>query len=99
MLRLNSYFKVPPGSFRYDQDEWGLHVGSNIGHLADELMDWRRGNNKPRATFGEALEDIENFTVAGIGRKRSWTYDTDQPFRALRPQSGNGCSTCGRVKV
>lgn len=97
MIRLNTYLRVPPGSFRYEQAEWGLHVGSNIEHLADELMDWRKGNNLPRATFGESLEDIENFTVANIKNNPRWTYNSDQPFGALRPQSGQGCSTCGAV--
>lgn len=95
MTRLITYLRVPPRSFRYEQDGWGLHVNSNIGHLADELMDWRKGNNKPRSTFGECLEDVENFTAAGLNNDPRWVYDTDKPFRALRPQSSQGCSTCG----
>jgi hypothetical protein len=95
MLRLKSYFKVPPGSFRYNQHDFGLHVSSNIEQLADELMDWRKGNNKERATFGEALEDIENFTVAHIGANSGWVYNTDKEFRVLRKRSNLGCSTCG----
>lgn len=98
-LRLKSVLRVPPGSFRYNQDEWGLHVGSSIGQLADELMDWRKGNNKTRATFGNALEDIENFTVAYLNGNLDWCYNTDKEFVALRPQSKNGCSTCGKAHV
>ncbi len=68
-----------------------------INTMARELVDWRRGNNLPRATFEAALEDIDFYTCQRLGFDKQWCYDTDKSFAETTTilQSSGGCSGCG----
>lgn len=100
MLWLKSLYDCPPGEFSYVQTE-GIEKRFEqtplIKELASRLSDFRKGNQLPRPSFGEALEDIVVYTVARLKGNPQWCYDAgDLNAGALLPQQGGGgCSGCG----
>lgn len=99
MLWLKSLTDCPQGEFSYEQTE-GIYrrfpQTPLIKELASSVADFRKGNNLPRASFGEALEDIVVYTVQRLKGNPQWCYETDLNAAALLPQpSSGGCAGCG----
>lgn len=102
MFRLLSHDKCVPGEFRYEQAFHGRakKFGPTplIGELAARVANFRAGNQLPRATQIEALEDIDSFTCLRLGNSPRWTYDTDKAFADLAPKTSlAGCATCANA--
>lgn len=100
-FRLLSHDKCPPGEFRYEQGFNGRSrkFGSTplIGELAKKVADFRKGNRLPRASAGEALEDIDLWNCERLGFDPRWCHNTERAFSeliALSPTAG--CATCGK---
>ena len=97
---LISFNTVPPGEYFYEQTEG---IRKKFGHtpelneLAGRVAAFRKGNNLPRATSAEALQDIITYTCQRLGNNPRFCYDTEKPFDQLvsTGKSGSGCSSCG----
>jgi hypothetical protein len=101
--RLRRHDQTPPGGYPYEQTEgirhkWGFSV--DFEGRAREVADFRAGNNLPRASFEEALEDIDVYQGIRLGCMEQWFYNPDAPYSATsttirRKASGGGCGGCG----
>lgn len=98
MPDLKRYNTVPPGGFPFIQEEgiykrWEFSVDLNA--RANEISDFRKGNNLPRASFDESLEDLVAYTCA---RVPNWCRTTDRTFTETSPiivRRHRGCAGCG----
>lgn len=96
--RLKSHTQAPPGGYPYEQRE-GIQrkfkTTYDIAVDAKAVADFRQGNNLPRATLAECMEDIDLQTCQRLGNMPRWCYDTEQSYVAttpkLRPKSCSGC--------
>jgi len=96
MLWLKSLLACPPGEFSYAQGSRQFDRTPLIHELAKAVADFRKGNNLPRATKVEALEDIIVYTVARIGGNPEFCYETDlSPGQLLQSESPGACAGCG----
>jgi hypothetical protein len=97
MFRLVSYEQCPPGEFQYEQAagaakprRWKSPL---ILEMAGKVADFRKGNNLPRASSLEALQDIDVANCARLGNNSRWCVDSDAPY--VGPSGGGPCAGCG----
>ncbi len=104
MFRLKRHDQTPPGGYPYDQIE-GLRkkfpMSVDIGAQAQAVADFRQGNNLPRPSFAEALQDIDEYTCLRLGNMPKWCHNSERSYvestPRLQKKIGGGC--CGaRVK-
>lgn len=99
MWLLKSLLKAPPGSFRYEQTQ-GVYkkfdASPLIVHLAHSVSDLRTGNNLPRSSFEEALEDIIFYNCQRLGFNTRWCHKTNGESLPVAFHKSKGCQTCGR---
>lgn len=100
MWILISYTPFPPGQFPYVQTEGivkKFQGDCDINMQAKRVYDFRKGNNLPRASLNEALEDIDRYTCQRLGNDPQYCRDTEQSFQTIHPPlAKSGCATCGR---
>jgi hypothetical protein len=99
MWILIQYSPFPPGQFPYVQSE-GIQKkffgDCDIHEQAKRVYSFRKGNSLPRATYDEALEDIDCATCKRLGNDPHYCYDTDVGYQTIHPPVGKrGCATCG----
>lgn len=97
MLRLTRLDIMVPGGYAYVQHETGMRFDGNTPLRAQgkQLEAHRKANGLPRATFAEAIEDIEAATCA---RVPGMCYDTNAPAAsaaAIMATAWRGCGSCG----
>ena len=99
MFRLISHLKAPPGEFRYEQTDGIQRKFPRtplIRNLANQVLDFRRGNNLPRADFASVVEEIDAWNCRRLGNDPHWCYDSEKNYAATSPLlKKSGCSTCG----
>ncbi len=102
MTRLKNYTTTPPGMYPFRQTEGIAHKFEAIADIFDQarlVMAFRAGNNLPRATLAEAVEDIDKYTCERLGSMGKWCQNTDKTFQESPPsklKKKPGC--CGRSK-
>jgi hypothetical protein len=96
--------ELPPGQFWFEQEfEANGHrlkkhwpATSEAGMLASQVARFRKGNNLPRATASEALQDISSFVCARNSNNPKWCIDDDTPWpEVVASNYGPNCRTCG----
>lgn len=105
MIVLRAYSPFPPGSFVYEQPcplcsggvQHFTNTGFSITQQADAVLSFRKGNNLPRATMAEVLQDISVYTCVRLGGMTDWCMDSDVPVRAVSGNTGGSCATCGKA--
>lgn len=99
--RLKTHTTCPPGEYRYEQTQGVIRKfkqHSDINTLSREVAAFRAANRLPRATFAEALEDVDFFNCQRLGFGEAWCYNTDKNFAATTPKlakASGGCGACG----
>ncbi len=104
MMRLCDHHRVPPGEYWYEQDFTAggrnLHKRwkptPDVGGLAAKVAVFRKGNNLPRSSVVDALEDIDAYTCNRLGNNPKWVMDTETAWDQLVAAAhGPNCKTCG----
>lgn len=102
MWVLKSHLKCPPGSFPYEQTE-GINRKFEstplIEEQANRVVAFRKGNGLSRASFPEALQDIDAYTCYRLGNNPRFCYNTEKSFSEVAPMAHRGktggCGGCG----
>lgn len=103
MYRLKSYKNPVPGSFYYEQTEG---IQRKFGPLpmpesiANDVTSFRKANGLPRATYAEALLDVDCYTCARLGNDPAYCWPVAGTFApATDPNSHSytqkRCRGCG----
>lgn len=99
--RLKSYAEAPPGTYTYTQVT-GISrefpPQPLIEAQAKIVSAFRQGNNLPRASLLETLEDVDRQNCYRLGNNLRWCYYNDQRFVASEFGAfinGKGCAGCG----
>lgn len=100
MLMLKRPNVFLPGGFAYTQDLGSgrtMQFDGNTPLRAQihKVLAVRKANNLPRATLGEAAEDVAG---AICGRHPGNCIDTNQPAAMVAVTYRGGCGTCGGRK-
>jgi hypothetical protein len=104
MLRLIDLHLVPSGGYFFDEiferdgRKYRKHFNSHpeAGTQAARIAVFRKANGLARADIMDALEDLEQFTVARLPVGNRWVYNTETPWSHLVSAAyGPGCRTCG----
>ena len=96
MMQLKAPESSIPGGFMYPYPD-GIHKTTMIKEATKALLDYRRGNKLPRATFNECLEDIDTYNaqrLGGMAKYFNYTINTSSPTyqsSAMRKP----CGSCG----
>ncbi len=96
-MKLISLTTLPPGGFVYSQDLNGKlydfpDIGLDVRSQTNVILNFRKVNGAPRATFDETLDDLVNFTCGRLGNNPRFCSDGSENLK----QFGNrGCSSCG----
>jgi hypothetical protein len=101
MCRLKNPTLCLPGDYRYTQTEGLTHKFEptvSIKDQAAKVRDFRVGNKLPRATYNEAIEDIDRFNCQRFHCDKRWCFDDDQighstPYES--PVTKKPCAGCG----
>lgn len=101
MFVLITYSPMPPGQFPYVQTEGITHKfpgDCDIMLQAKRVHDFRKGNNLPRKSLEECLEDIDRYTCARLGNDPLFCTEIENvSFVTIHPNvAKGGCATCGR---
>lgn len=97
MLRLKNWSECPPGSFWFEETVNGVTHRAEPSPLMKqvgyEVKEWRKANNYHRATFPEALADVDAFICA---RQPSHCFETDRTVEQIHAAVvAGGCRGCG----
>lgn len=103
MSRLITYEVSPPGGFCYVQPEpKGLKFRCEpmLEALAKQVAAYRAGNGLERASYPEALQDVDVFNCQRLGNNPRWCIETQsgKPQYALAdnaPGLAPPCAGCG----
>jgi len=97
---LISLTQCPPGEFIFPKPAgsaerfWKSPLANSV---AASMADYRRGNNLPRPSVQECLEDVIAYTCQRLGNMREYCINTDQgPAQSAAlniPKAG--CGGCG----
>lgn len=101
-FRLRSYDANPPGNYLYLQTK-GIRKefgpAPDIVALGNEVSQFRKGNNLPRQSVAEAIEDISSYTCFRLGNMPQWCISTEPNVRTLALNTSSPvvapCPTCG----
>lgn len=70
--------------------------GPEIDKVSRNLASFRRANNLPRSSYGEALDDVSVYTCQRLGGNSAWCVDSDAPSSVPgAAPGGSPCATCG----
>jgi hypothetical protein len=97
-MKLFSFLPFPPGGFAYVQDFNGTKynfpdIGLDISGQARLILKFRKANGLARASFDEALSDLNEFTCARLGNNSRWCGDGNTATMPKVEQKG--CGSCG----
>lgn len=98
MWVLKSHLNNPPGNFPYEQTEGirkKFEATSLINEQAYRVADFRKGNGLPRATFEEALQDVDMYQCQRLGYMPSYCYNTEQSYDQVAPAVRPKAGCCG----
>ena len=76
--KLRSYDVNPPGGYSYQQTQGIARAFPSeplIEALAKNISAFRTGNNLPRASILECLEDADRYNCARLGCNKAWCVD------------------------
>lgn len=101
-FRLRSYDITVQGGFTYEQTV-GVYrkFGPEplIDAVANQVYDFRRANNLPRATLRESLEDVDHYNCAKIGNNQNFCVPCDGQAQVAvnwtSPMVAKPCGGCG----
>jgi hypothetical protein len=102
-FRLRTYEQTPPGGYTFDE------MGPKPRHfrgepmieaLAKQVWGYRKGNGLPRATYKEAIEDVDRQTCARLGNSTRFCISCEQndgqvAMAADTPGLSGPCKGCG----
>lgn len=96
-MKLTSLTTLPPGGFAYSQVFNGQvytfpDVGFDIRSQTNIVLQFRKANGVPGATFDETLNDVIVFTCARLGNNPRFCLDGSEN---LKQNPNAGCSSCG----
>lgn len=98
--RLIAFTPFPTGSFPYKEVHDGKiyefpDVGLDIHEQSRAIAKFRRVNNFPRASYTEALDDLNIYTCQRLGCDPRFCSDgTASQAQPQQVQTG-GCRSCG----
>ena len=97
--RLRSYDTAPPGGYFYEQfgDKPRRFAASPmIEGLAKQVAAYRKGNNLPRASYTESLQDVDAQTCARRGNDPNYClqYSDAEPTQTPTGEL-HRCAGCG----
>lgn len=99
MWVLKNHNDCPPGEFRYEQTLNGIlkKFGPSpiIRQVAQTVVDFRKGNQLPGATFEEALQDVDTWNCQRIGNNERWCRSTEQTYAEAQPAVRKPGGCCG----
>lgn len=102
MFRLKRHDQAPPGEYPYEQTV-GLRKKFpktvDIYGQAQAVADFRKGNNLPRGTFEEALQDIDEYTCVRLGNMPRWCRDSQKPYAETTPKLQKKLGGCCGARV
>ncbi len=94
-FRLRSYDYTPPGGYCFP----GFPCAPMIEPLARQVAAFRKGNGQPRASYREALEDVDGYQCASRGNNPQFCIEctAGNPQIALAENAPGlaPCATCG----
>jgi hypothetical protein len=96
MMQLKSPESSIPGGFMYPYPD-GIRKNTMIKEAVKALLDFRRGNKLPRATFNECLEDIDTYNAQRLGgMKQYFKYTLNTSFPTYKSTAMHKpCGGCG----
>lgn len=102
-FRLRTHDINPPGNYPYEQTTGIYHnfaAVPSIESQARAVAQFRRGNNLPRSSDAEALEDVDAYQCQRLGNMGMWcvenTPNAPRTVAATHAISGSGgCRGCG----
>lgn len=98
-LHLKNPSQFPPGGFDFQQTEGISYYFAPEGGLrqtATRVLDFRKANKLPRATFEECALDIEAYVISRLGGASSpYVEDTDVIPAQATAKRGGGGGCCG----
>lgn len=97
MSRLISYELSPPGGFYFKQGNRNF-AGPVIQAIAQEVAAYRSSNGLPRATFPDALQDVDEYQCQRLGNNPRWCTGTGVVRQFALAQNAPGlapCASCG----
>lgn len=99
MFRLRTHTVAPPGAYPYEQTQ-GIRRKfksvPDINNQARAVMEFRQGNGLERASFEEALQDVDEYQCQRLGNMDRWCHSPDAPYVETTPKlRRSGCSGCG----
>ena len=89
-MSLRSLTTVPPGGWRLEQKladgtTRKFHSMGLVWEFAEQIADFRKGNDLPNATPKEVVHEIETQTCERLHGDREWCVDDEAKKKGLRP--------------
>lgn len=100
-MRLISYENTPPGSYPYNQTgdkPRSFKATPTIESQALAVAAYRRANGLPRATYPEALQDIDEHQCSRLGNNPRWCVESGASPQYALASNAPGlvpCKSCG----
>lgn len=102
-FRLRSYDNAPRGGYFFE--EYGpkprqFTASPMIENLAKQVWGYRKGNGLPRASYHEAMEDVDRYQCRRTGNDPNFCIPCGENKAELSadPPGVNGqCASCGAV--
>jgi hypothetical protein len=103
MYRLNSYDSVIPNGYYYVQTINGKNrtcgPSPSVEDVARCALAFRTGNGLARASFTEALQDVNEYTCARLGNTSSYCTQCDEEGFLQANARIPGVKPCGSCGV
>lgn len=103
VFRLRTYENTPPGGYVFD--EYGSKPHHFRGEpmieaLAKQVSAYRRANGLPRASYREAIEDVDRQTCSRLGNNLTYCIQAEVndgvvALASNAPGLNGGCKGCG----
>jgi hypothetical protein len=99
--RLRSFDVTPRGGYFFQQNGHRFGPEPVIENMAKRVWGFRKGNNLPRATYREAMEDISIYQCSSRGNDPLYCIEcnpgqsNDLPIMGDTPGLNGPCKGCG----
>lgn len=101
MYRLRSYEVNPPGGYPYEQTgtpSRRFPAEPMLEAQARNVQAFRKGNNLPRSSYQECIQDVDQYQCARLGNNPKFCINCEtSPGMALAENAPGiaPCATCG----